>query len=199
MRTAAGAGGLSFEVEVRGPIDRETRDTPKADRNRPSEPLTARTPSRVRVRAQQAFLDRLSSTCQVAKACRGARVSRAAVYAWRKADPEFAKAWEAAIEIGVGVVEDEAVRRALQGSDNLLIFLLKAYRPEKYSDKRQLQIGGPGLAEIICSMSEGLQAARERAAKARTCPAITCPPEELEFVERADGPSHGPNLERATS
>ncbi len=36
-----------------------------------------------------------------------------------------------AIEQGTDVLEDEAVRRALAGSDTLLMFLLRARRPEK--------------------------------------------------------------------
>jgi hypothetical protein len=36
---------------------------------------------------------------------------------------------------GTDALEDEALRRAKDKSDTLLIFLLKARRPEKYKDR----------------------------------------------------------------
>ena len=59
------------------------------------------------------------------------------------------------MELGIGALEDEATRRAVEGvegpvffqgrqcgvvrkySDTLLIFRLKAMRPEKYSERRE--------------------------------------------------------------
>ena len=82
---------------------------------------------------------------------------------------KFAAAWDDAIEDGTDLLEDEVLRRAKDGvdeprfyegevcghvrkySDTLAIFLLKARRPEKYSDKvratRQRAGGGP-ITEI---------------------------------------------------
>lgn len=112
-------------------------------------------------RARAVFLAALSETCQVAKSARRAKVARDTVYAWRKADPEFAKAWDAALEIGGDVLEDEAVKRAMDGSDGLLTLLLKAHRPEKYRERSDVQI----TADL--NIAEGLQKARERAKNAR--------------------------------
>src|SRR5206468_803097 len=55
-------------------------------------------------------------------------------YDLRCADEQFADAWEDALEAGTQVLEDEARRRALDRSDTLLIFLLKARRPHVYRD-----------------------------------------------------------------
>ncbi len=88
----------------------------------------------------------------VRKACQMVHLSRNALYQWRDEDPEFAAAWEAALQRGADVLEDEARRRAVEGvpepvlyrgqvigavrkySDMLLIFLLKGAKPEKYRD-----------------------------------------------------------------
>jgi hypothetical protein len=59
-------------------------------------------------------------------------------YDWRKADADFAKAWDAALEAGTDVLEDIALQRAKLQSDTLIIFLLKARRPEKYKERSQI-------------------------------------------------------------
>lgn len=46
----------------------------------------------------------------------------------------FAAEWDEAVDEGTDVLEDVAFRRAVDGSDRLLIFLLKARRPEKFRD-----------------------------------------------------------------
>ena len=101
------------------------------------------------------FLKRLCETANVSAACRRAKISRVVAYEDRKEYPEFAAAWEEALEIATEALELEARRRAERGvldpvyqggvkvgtvrkySDTLLIFLLKAHKPEKYADRRQ--------------------------------------------------------------
>ncbi len=92
-------------------------------------------------------------------------MARSGAYALRERDPEFAKAWDEAIDEGVEEVEAEAHRRAVEGvdkpityqgqitatyrdfSDTLRIFLLKAHRPEKYRKRSEVKVeGGDGLA-----------------------------------------------------
>ena len=84
-----------------------------------------------------AFLRVLEEGQSVAAACDKAAVGRTAAYAWRKDDEEFAAAWDAAIETGTDMLEDEAVRRALDKSDVLLIFMLKARRPGKFKERAE--------------------------------------------------------------
>lgn len=80
------------------------------------------------------------------------------VYRWRAADASFAAAWDAALKIGITALEDEAHRRAFEGtdkpivhlgkvtghmkeySDTLAIFLLKAHAPEKYRERAQVDV-----------------------------------------------------------
>jgi transposase len=81
------------------------------------------------------FLASLEEGNSIAKAASDAGVGRTTAYEWRGAEPEFAKAWDDAVETGTDGLEDEAVRRAKAGSDTLLIFMLKARRPERYKER----------------------------------------------------------------
>ncbi len=100
------------------------------------------------------FLDTLVECGgNVSKTCELVCLSKNALYKWRDADPEFAAEWDAAIQRGADVLEDEARRRAVEGvlepvfyqgqqcgvvrrySDTLLIFMLKGAKPEKYRDR----------------------------------------------------------------
>lgn len=114
---------------------------------------------------REAFLNALAETASVVKACDVAKVGRRTVYDWRRDDEAFAEAWERALDIGTDALEDEATRRAFEGwdepvhyqgiatstirkySDTLLMFMLKARRPEKFKDRAQHehtgQDGGP--------------------------------------------------------
>jgi hypothetical protein len=47
---------------------------------------------------------------------------------------DFRSACDDAIQSGIDILEAEARRRAMAGSDVLLIFMLKGARPEKYRD-----------------------------------------------------------------
>ena len=60
----------------------------------------------------------------------------------RQRDDQFALAWADVEEASTEELERVAVRRACEGSDVLLIFLLKARRPEKYRDNVHVQHSG---------------------------------------------------------
>jgi hypothetical protein len=77
------------------------------------------------------------------------------MYDWRSGDADFAAAWDAAVETGTDMLEDEATRRALEGSDLLLIFLLRAKRPELYNRKQQVALSGDPNAPPIAVAAEG--------------------------------------------
>lgn len=97
---------------------------------------------------QARLLVSLAEYGNVTAACRKARVSRNTAYEARKADADFAAAWNEALMLGTAGLEDEARRRAFEGtnkpvhylgkrvgyikeySDTLLIFLLKAHDPK---------------------------------------------------------------------
>lgn len=89
------------------------------------------------------FLLCLANGDSVKHACEVSGIGRKTVYMWRAEDPGFADEWDDAIESGVERLEDEAYRRALVGSDTLMIFLLKAKRPKVYADKQRIEHSGP--------------------------------------------------------
>lgn len=107
-----------------------------------------------------AFLESLADTGSVMHAVKVAKIARSAAYKARDADPEFAASWAEAEQIGVELMEAEARRRAVEGckrpvfykgkqcgaileySDTLLIFLLKAHKPEKYRERSQVEHTG---------------------------------------------------------
>lgn len=98
------------------------------------------------------FLEWLAETGNVSESARKAGVHRDTPYKRRETDLEFSRQWDAAIETSIEKMELEARRRALHGtekpvfymgsecghireySDTLMIFLLKAHRPEKYRE-----------------------------------------------------------------
>lgn len=70
----------------------------------------------------------------IARAAAEAGIHRDTAYFERSRNPEFAKEWQEALDRGVDMLEDVAKERAFNGSDTLLIFLLKAHRAEKYRE-----------------------------------------------------------------
>jgi hypothetical protein len=64
-----------------------------------------------------AFLEGLRSGLSVSGAAKAAGTTRTAVYKFRERYPtsDFAKSWDAAMEAGTDHIEDEALRRAVEG------------------------------------------------------------------------------------
>ncbi len=89
------------------------------------------------------FLAALMQHGNVSRAARAAKISRMQLYRERAAAPDFAKAWRDAQQIGLDSLEDVANTRARKDSDTLLIFLLKAHRPEKYRETTRHELSGP--------------------------------------------------------
>lgn len=124
-----------------------------------------------------AFLEALAETANVTHACKQALVPRRTAYQWREDVPKFADAWDDAVELGTDALEDEAVRRAHAGvdkpvfyqgevcgaireySDTLLIFMLKARRPDKFKERAEVNHKSDPirvLLEAIDGKSTGL-------------------------------------------
>jgi hypothetical protein len=108
----------------------------------------------------QRFLDELRSNGGfVNKAAASVGITRVTAYNWRKADAGFAAAWDDVIDYCVEEMEAECRRRAFVGyeepihykgelvdtvrkfSDTLMIFFLKAHRPEKYREQIRITLG----------------------------------------------------------
>lgn len=67
-----------------------------------------------------AFCAALAETGIVAKACKAVDISRVTAYQWRDEIPEFAAAWDKALQVGITALEDEAHRRGFEGVDEPL-------------------------------------------------------------------------------
>jgi hypothetical protein len=110
--------------------------------------------SALRSRKKRLFLKALSETGNVSEAARKARIARSHAYQIRRQDSAFAEAWDDALDSAVDLLEAEARNRAVDGieqprfhqgkicgtvrkySDSLLMFLLRAHRPETFREGR---------------------------------------------------------------
>jgi hypothetical protein len=94
---------------------------------------------------KEMFLAMLEETGQVAEAANLCNITPASAYRWRQRDPEFADAWDFVTRCKVvPKLEEHAIKRAINGSDLLLIFLLKSYRRDLYDDRMVALLHGQG-------------------------------------------------------
>ena len=113
---------------------------------------------------RELFLEALRAGWTVANAATRSGFARQRFYELRESDETFAQEWDEAIESGTQVLEDELHRRAMEGWDEetfdgdgalmrrvrryspaLLIFSLKARKPDVYRDiPGRLEVTGPG-------------------------------------------------------
>jgi hypothetical protein len=140
---------------------------------------TRRHKFRITGQRSRRFLETLAETGNVTAAAAAAGISRGGAYDHRQIDDAFAAAWREAEEIAADRLESEAWRRAVDGvsepvismgklvrddngepvtiqrySDNLLLSLLRAHRPEKFRDRTSHEhTGGPFLLEQIVLLS----------------------------------------------
>jgi len=69
-------------------------------------------------------------------------VSRWSPPRWRKTNPEFAERYKAARQVRIDHLVKEAERRAINGSDRLLEFLLCNYDPARFSNRQKIEHTG---------------------------------------------------------
>ena len=116
------------------------------------------------------FFEHLAESCNVTLSAQAIGMSRGHMHNLRRNDKAFAKDWDNAIEIATDALEHAARKRAMDGyqrpiyqrgelvgyepcySDQLMITLLKAHRPEKFRDKG---FDLPPGSEIVISMKTG--------------------------------------------
>lgn len=72
--------------------------------------------------ARRAFLEALSDTGIVTRACQAVGVSNTLAYAWRKADKEFEAAWDLALAVGIDKLEDHVKVRGFEGYDEPVVY-----------------------------------------------------------------------------
>ena len=101
-----------------------------------------------------AFIDKLRNSGNVRLSCNAAGVNRSTAYNWRDKWATFAAEWDEALEDACDILEAEAWKRAVNDkSDRLLMFLLKAHRPDKFKERTATELtgadGGPIKAYTI--------------------------------------------------
>lgn len=109
-------------------------------------------------RSMDRFIAELEGGASVSEACATAHVGRRTVYDHRARDEDFAARWDAAIEQGTDRLEKEGIRRAMEGSDSLLMFLLKGRRRHVYGERVEVN------AKVEAITSAELAAVRQAAA-----------------------------------
>lgn len=120
--------------------------TPRAPKNKPD--------------WKPAWLEAFRVCGTVSGACKVVNIGRRTVYDARNRDEEFAQAWQELEDTTTDRMEREAFRRAVEGverdiyfkgdpvgterqfSDTLLIFMLKARKPQIYRENVHIQHGG---------------------------------------------------------
>jgi len=96
------------------------------------------------------FLESLRETGNVRLACEAAGKPRRTVYNWRDRWTTFEDEWDDALEDACDTLEREAWIRATEGqSDRLLMFLLKAHRPNKFKERAAVEHTGEAGGPII--------------------------------------------------
>lgn len=126
--------------------------------------LGEKRPSRKETTARRKaeYLEAIADCYRIEEACRQTGIATSTIHAWRRDDPQFKKDFEAARNQVLLKLEEEALRRATAGfkeecyqggrlagtitrkSDALLLFLLKNLAPEKYGDKKEVDVNVKG-------------------------------------------------------
>lgn len=117
---------------------------------------------RSKAKKQKDFLEAFGTYASISKAARKVKVPRRTIYEWFNTDPIFKADYELATKQAVDALEDEAIRRGMEGvlkpiyqggqkvgtvreySDTLMSLLLKAWAPEKYKERMHQELTGKG-------------------------------------------------------
>lgn len=150
----------------------------------PSKPVKSRGPGKATPAKQRAFLEAYRTTVNVRQSLKAAKIEYNHFHRWYKSNTKFREEWDQIQDAAAQTLEDEAVRRAVQGckraiyyrgkrvyagtgkdrkpvyelefSDQLLIHLLRRFRPALYRDNWHVEHSGS------LNLVERLTQARER-------------------------------------
>lgn len=116
-------------------------------------------------RWKRIFLEAFRESGIISQALMISGISRGQLRTALDKDPEFLEAFHDAKADAIDSLETEAVRRAKDGSDQLLMFLLKSHRPEVYRENHKIEVSGhldvdhrSTLMEKLAAMAEALAA-----------------------------------------
>jgi hypothetical protein len=86
------------------------------------------------------FFRLLRHGCTVRQAAAAVALNWSHLYAKRRGDEAFAKRWEDATRLRVEHLIAEAERRAMRGSDKLMMFLLQSYDPARFRHQQSIDL-----------------------------------------------------------
>ncbi|HEY4752910.1 MAG TPA: hypothetical protein VIH37_06460 [Candidatus Limnocylindrales bacterium] len=86
------------------------------------------------------FLQVFAESGNVSLAARACGIDRTTPYALRQRDEGFAAMWQEAQDAAVDALEARARQLALEGNTTLLMFLLRAHRPERYRERVDVKL-----------------------------------------------------------
>ena len=150
-----------------------------------------------------AFFHHLGRTGSVTVAAERAQLRRSSLYQRRQDDEEFAERWARALDLGVERLQDNAMHRAMNGTEKpvwrngrkvgtvqqfdnrLLQFLLKAHRPDLYSDRGHA--AAPALPFDLVKRMAAAEARLVERGKAKAAPAPGPTPEAAPDAETETG------------
>ena len=95
---------------------------------------------RQRLRKKERFLQAFRRSGVITHACEQSGVARPTVYRWLEKDEKFSIAFGIAVQESTEYLEQVAIKRAEEGSDQLLMFLLRAKNPERYRDRADIRV-----------------------------------------------------------
>jgi hypothetical protein len=150
-------------------------------------------------RAQRAFIDAYASNGGITKgALKTTGVSRETLDEWKLKDEEFKKSLKIAEEHWVEELRKSAFIRAQSKSDVLLMFLLKAMKPEEFDDdvRKQQYVGIssnpnniPVRATLVRDNNINISISSEKAHELRDLIADVESSESAETVDSLDSPN----------
>lgn len=108
------------------------------------------------------FLDALRKMPIVSHACDEAGVTPSKAYKQRKKFKWFAEAWDDALETGIDHLEKGVWQAAQDGDRQLMMFLLKALRPARYSESRRNRSNCDEKVEIVLTQVPAREDDEER-------------------------------------
>lgn len=132
--------------------------------------VAARDPEKKRT-LKKVFLEALQATGLVTEASKICQIPKSLAFQWRAEDPEFSFRWDKLIKGELlPHLEAEAFRRAMNGSDLLLMFMMKAYDRERFDDKAaEKVVARPSIMIQIRDVDKTLVAISDTS---KTVPAI---------------------------
>ena len=106
------------------------------------------------------FLRLIAAGCSIREACAAVALPWSSLYKKRDTEPAFAKRWEDAKRIEVSALIEEAKRRAMKGSDRLIMFMLTNLAPGQFNNRNETVI------KTDQDLADAILTARRRASKA---------------------------------